>query len=40
MDELAFGLGALRKIVGLNIGDLERVYGLKAKPPLSGAIPH
>src|SRR3989442_524615 len=27
MEELAFGLGALRKIVGLNIGELERIYG-------------
>jgi hypothetical protein len=37
--EITFGLGALRKVVGLNIGQLEKVYGLSPTGPLRDAIP-
>lgn len=38
-DEIMFGLGALRKVIGLNIGDLVRLYGLTVSGPLYDAIP-
>ena len=39
MKELVYSLGALRKILGLNIGDLEKEYSLQVKGPLKDAIP-
>lgn len=39
-EEILFGLGALRKIIGLNIGDLVKLYGLTVSGPLHDAIPH
>ncbi len=39
-EEVLFGLGALRKLIGLNIGDLARIYGLTISGPLRDAIPH
>lgn len=39
-EEVLFGLGALRKIVGLNIGDLAKLYGLTVSGPLRDMIPH
>jgi hypothetical protein len=38
--EVFFGLGALRKIIGLNIGDLAKLYGLTVSGSLLDAIPH
>jgi hypothetical protein len=38
-EEVLFGLGALRKIIGLNIGDLAKLYGLTVSGPLRDAIP-
>jgi hypothetical protein len=39
-EEVLFGLGALRKIIGLNIGDLANLYGFTVSGPLRDAIPH
>jgi hypothetical protein len=38
-DEVTYGLGALRKVVGINIGQLEKAYRLSPSGPLRDAIP-
>lgn len=37
--EIEFSLGALRKVVGINIRDLEKVYGLTAPAHLQPIVP-
>jgi hypothetical protein len=37
--EIEFSLGALRKVIGINIKDLEKFYGLKASTDLRSIIP-
>ncbi len=39
-EEILYGLGALRKIVGINIGDMAKLYGLNVSGPLCDVIPH
>jgi hypothetical protein len=40
IEELSFGLGALRKVIGLNIGELAKTYDLTVSGSLRDAIPH
>lgn len=39
-NEILFALGALRKMIGLNISDLAKQYNLTISGPLRDAIPH
>jgi hypothetical protein len=37
--ELNFSLGEVRKVVGLNVGELLKHYELKASPQLKSIVP-
>lgn len=39
VDELNFSLGAVRKVVGINVGDLLKHYQIQASPELHSIIP-
>jgi hypothetical protein len=37
--ELNFSLGAVRKVIGLNVGELLKHYKLQASPQLTSIVP-
>lgn len=39
MKELSFSLGAVRKVIGLNVGELLKHYKLQASPQLKSIVP-